>query len=159
MLNPKHKSFAHWIFGIWKLFAIWCLVLVIFPGCASIKETAKGIAAISTKALEDNRKDAVKKTFNYDYKTSYNKVKDILTETGSYIYAQNPKKHLIAIYVSATDTTAAGIFFKEIDAAHTQIEVSSLSTYAKELIAKRISSALLGLNKAKEKEGTIHEKK
>lgn len=113
-------------------------------GCSTIKETVKRIAGVSTKVLEDSRKDAIKKIFNYDYNTCYNKVKAAVTERGSYIYAEDPKKQMLAIYVSESDTTAVGIFFKEIDALNTQIEVSSPSTYAKELIAKRVFSVLGG---------------
>ncbi len=113
-----------------------------FIGCATVKETAKGIAGVSTKVLEDARKDAVIKKFNYDYNTCYNKVEGILTQIGAYIYAKDNKKQMIAIYVSEADTTPVGLFLKAIDANNTQIEVSSPSTYAKEFIAKSVFLAL-----------------
>lgn len=126
---------------------IWLLVmgywlLVNLSGCAAITEGAKGIAGISTKSLEKARKDALTKTFNDDYFTAYTKALDILKQIGAYIYKQDVKKRIIAIYVSQTDTTAVGVFFKEIDANNTQVEVSSPSTYAKELIAEKLFSAL-----------------
>lgn len=132
MRNLKY----YWIIGLLSYGAIglW--------GCATIGETAKGIAGISTKALEDGRKEAIIKAFNYDYNTCYHKVKEALREKGSYIYAEDQKKQMLAIYVSKEDTTPVGLFFKEIDAANTQIEVSSPSTYAKEFIATRVSKAL-----------------
>ncbi len=125
-----------------------------FIGCAAIKETAKGIAGVSTDVLEKNRKDATKKTFPYDYNTCYSKAKETLEKSsyskaeekldnsGSYIYCQDRKKNLLAIYVSEEDTTPVGIFFTEIDKTHTQIEVSSASTYAKELISGKVFKAL-----------------
>jgi hypothetical protein len=116
--------------------------LFTLSGCASVKETAKGIAGVSTKALEDNRGSAITKVFNYNYSACRAKVLEILTDIKAYIYAQN--KDLIAIYVSEEDTTAVGIFFKEIDANNTQVEVSSLSTYAKELISAKLFSGLEG---------------
>jgi hypothetical protein len=116
-----------------------CLSLL---GCATIKETAKGIAGVSTTVLEEGRKDAIIKTFNYDYNTCYNKVEGILKQIGAYIYAKDKKQEMLAVYVSETDTTPVGIFFKEIDAKNTQIEVSSPSTYAKEFISAKIFSAL-----------------
>lgn len=126
-----------------------CIVILIvtfcvlnFMGCAGLTEGVKGIAGISTKSLEEGRKDAIVKDFNYDYFTCYTKTLDILKELGAYIYTQNIKKRLIAIYVSEQDTTPVGLFFKEIDRANTQIEVSSPSTYAKELISTRVFSAL-----------------
>lgn len=127
---------------VWLLFIIYCL-LVNLLGCATLRETAKGIAGVSTKVLEDNRKYAITKIFNYDYFTCYTKTWDILKQIGAHIYAQNIKKHMIAIYVSKEDTTPVGIFFKEIDVSHTQVEVSSPSTYAKELIAGKISNYLV----------------
>jgi len=128
-----------------KIAKIFCYLsaVVLISGCASLKETAKGMAGVSTKILEDGRKEAISKTFNYDYNTCYNKVELILKQTGSYMYAQDRKKSMIAVYVSEQDTTPVGIFFKEIDANNIQIEVSSPSTYAKETIAKSLFSALL----------------
>lgn len=126
-----------------------CIVILIFAfcilnlmGCAALTEGVKGIAGISTKSLEEARKDAIVKDFNYDYFTCYTRTLDVLKKTGAYIYTQDIKKHLIAIYVSEQDTTPVGLFFKEIDRANTQIEVSSPSIYAKELIATRVFSAL-----------------
>lgn len=122
-----------------------------------MKETAKCVAGVSTKALEDGRKDAIKKTFNFDQRTCYNKVLERLKAIDTYIYAEGKKEEMIAVYLhkanqtelimtesgfTITDTTPVGIFFKEIDAKNTQIEVSSPSTYAKEFISTKIFSAL-----------------
>lgn len=145
----KIKKFGFWfvilIFGFWVLD---------FLGCASTKEATKGFFGISTKSLEDARKDAVKNAFKYDYKTCYTKVKSVLKEKGSYIYSQDIEKKMIAIYVSELDTTPVGIFFTVIDANNTQIEISSPSTSAKELISKRIFSALEESTKPAETKGT-----
>lgn len=140
------------------LIPLFFLFLSLF-GCSTIKEAAKGIAGVSTKILEDGRKGAIRKTFNYDYNTCYNKVRGALKETGSYIYAEDPKKQMLAIYVSKTDTTAVGIFFKGIDTANTQIEVSSPSTYAKEHIANMLFSVLEASLNPKEKKGQTDAKK
>ncbi len=123
-----------------------CYVLVLFvilaSGCASVKETAKGIMGVSTKELGKNRDGAIKEVFNCEYKVCYNETMGIIKETGAYIYAVDVPNNLVAVYVSQTDTTPVGIFFKKIDAANTQIEVSSPSTYGKELIAKNIFTRL-----------------
>jgi len=119
-----------------------CALIIFMSGCSTIKEAAKGFAGVSTRALENGRKDAIKKTFNLDYKTCYGKVKSILAVSGSYIYAEDKAKKMIAIYISETDTTPVGVFFKEIDSMNVQVEVSSASTYARELISKRIFSGL-----------------
>ncbi|MDD4980143.1 MAG: hypothetical protein PHC54_02570 [Candidatus Omnitrophica bacterium] len=115
---------------------------ILMSGCASLTEAAKGFAGISTKVLEDNRSSAITKVFNYDYFSSYTKTLDILKRMEAYIYKQDIKKHMIAIYVSREDTTVVGLFFKEIDANNTKIEVSSPSTYAKEFISAGVFSVL-----------------
>lgn len=115
------------------------VTIVLSVGCAIITESGRGVAGISTKVLEENRKDAVIKIFDFDYNTCYAKIKDFLVRRGSYIYTEDARKRLIAIYVSAEDTTPVGLFFKEISPASTQVEVSSASTYAKEFIANKVS--------------------
>jgi hypothetical protein len=116
--------------------------LLLTSGCTMITETVKGVAGVSTKSLEENRKEALKKTFNCDYNSCYNKARKILTNIGTYIYSQSKKRQMIAVYVSQEDTTAVGIFFKSIDANNIQVEVSSPSTYAKEFIAGKLFSGL-----------------
>jgi len=116
--------------------------IVLLSGCETIKEGAKGFLGISTRSLEEARKDAIAKTFNYDYTACYAMVQDILEHMHAYTYSQSKEKHMIAIYVSKIDTTPVGIFFKEIDKANTQVEVSSRSTYAKEFVSGKISSIL-----------------
>lgn len=125
-----------------KIKILFFMALILISGCASFKEKAKSIAGISTKALEDNRKTAIVKVFDLDYFNCYAMVSDSLRKMGAYIYAQDIKKHMIAIYVSASDTTPVGIFFKEITQGATQVEVSSPSSYAKEVIAAKLFSAL-----------------
>ena len=117
-----------------------CSVLAI--SCATMKETAKGIAGTSTKVLEEGRVNAITKNFNYDYFTSYTKSLDALKEMSAYIYKQSLKEHMIAVYVSKRDTTPVGIFFKEIGVDNTLVEVSSPSLTAKGLISARLFKSL-----------------
>jgi len=135
-------------FGFWSVILIFAVCSLSFSGCAAIKEGGRCLIGVSTKEVERSRSGAITKSFNYDYNACYSKTKGILKNIGSYIYAQN--KNMIAIYISEEDTTPVGLFFKEVDANNTQIEVSSPSTYAKELIAAKVFSAL---------EGEAHEKK
>ena len=139
------KSLQFTVYSLQKkiiLLVAGCWLLVTLVGCASIMETAKGIAGVSTKVLEDNRKSAMTKTFNYDYFTCYTTTLDILKRLGAYIYVQDIKKHMIATYISSEDTTPVGLFFKEVGKANTQVEVSSPSTYAKEFISGKVFSVL-----------------
>jgi hypothetical protein len=120
------------------------MLLVILAGCARVTELGKCVAGVSTKLLESERKDAVRKTFSVDYSTCEARIRQMLKKTGSYIYAEDKHQNLIAIYVSSSDTTAVGIFFVKIDDSTTEIEVSSPSSDAKELIAKRVFNAAEG---------------
>ena len=133
------------------LFAICCLLSVVLTGCATVKEMSKGFIGVSTQVLEEKRKDALKKSFSLDYNRCYLKVKDILSQKNkeAYIYAQNTKEKLIAIYFSPTDTTPVGIFFTEQPQGNTLIEISSPSIYAKEEIANRIFTGIDELIKPK----------
>ena len=126
-------------YGFFVLFIGYIIVL---GGCATIKETALGAAGISTKVLEDGRVNAIAKNFNFDYFTGYTKSLDALKEMGAYIYNQSLKEHMIAVYVSKSDTTPVGLFFKEVERNITRVEVSSPSSYAKEMIAEKLFSKL-----------------
>lgn len=125
------------------------LTLLLLTGCAAVKdaavEGAKSVAGVSTMALEDNRKNAIKKTFNYNADVCYNESKRILKNMGCYIYAQEPQKKMLAAYISELDTTPVGIFFKVVDADNAQVEVSSPSTFGKEFVSKRLFMALENL--------------
>jgi len=126
----------------YNIFFMVLSVIFLMSGCATVKETARGIAGISTKQIEDTRPSAMKEIFSYDYNTCQGKVQDALDHIGTYTYTRNKAKNLIAVYISREDTTPVGIFLKEIDPTHTQVEVSSPSTYGKELIFRAISSNL-----------------
>ncbi|MCX5693705.1 MAG: hypothetical protein NT014_01005 [Candidatus Omnitrophica bacterium] len=139
------------------LAVVGCLISVVLLGCSTVKEIGKGFAGVSTQVLEDNRKDALKKSFALDYNRCYAKVKEILNEKNkeAYIYAQDTKEKLIAVYLSVTDTTPVGIFFTEQTGGETLIEISSPSIYAKEEIANRIFTGLGALVSPGPKENKI----
>jgi len=125
------------------LLAVGCwLLVVLLSGCAGMKEGIRSIAGISTREIENSRGRSIKKVFKYDYFTCYAKTQDILRQIGAYVYAEDKKQDLIAIYVSKKDTTPVGLFFQDIDNTHTQIEVSSPSTFARDLIAEKIFANL-----------------
>ncbi|MFA5156799.1 MAG: hypothetical protein WC532_05340 [Candidatus Omnitrophota bacterium] len=124
------------------LMLVFCAFILV--GCSTVKEAARGVIGISTKEVEESRKDALVKQFNYSYNDCYDKTMEVLKYIGAYVYTEDPKKNMIAVYVSASDTTVAGVFFKKIDPANTQVEVASPSTYAKELIAENVFAGLDG---------------
>lgn len=124
-------------------------------GCAQIKEGTKGFLGVSTDILEKGRVNAIKKEFDLDYNSCIAKSKQVLKNGEAYIYAEDLKKNMIALYVSEADTTPVGLFFKQIDATHTQIEVTSPSSYAKEFIAEMLVKGL----STQEKQGEANARK
>lgn len=134
----KSKIFYH-------LFVICVLSFVILiSGCAQTKEVCKGVLGVSTKVLEDGRKEAIKKEFNYDLVTCHNKVRSILKVSGAYIYCDDLEKDMLALYVSEEDTTPVGIFLTETGKEKTLVEVSSPSVYGKESTSKLVFEGLIG---------------
>ncbi len=121
-------------------------------GCASARQFGKALAGVSTKELESVRSQGVSRDFNCDYFTAYEKVLEALKkplgaqgeknqeqDAGRfYIYEKVVARHLIAGYVSETDTTPVGIFFDEIDKNNTRITVASESTFARDFVAENL---------------------
>jgi len=145
--------------------AVCYLLIMVLSGCSTIKEMGKGFMGVSTEVLEQKRKEALKKSFALGYNDCYAEVKKIFAKDAlvknaltkdtldkkdnlPYIYAEDAKKKMIAIYLSSTDTTPVGIFFTE-ENGNTLIEVSSPSLYAKEEIANRIFTGINELIKTK----------
>ncbi len=141
------------------LFSAVCLLFCGLVGCASLVEDAKGVAGLSTKNLEELRKEAIAKTFHYTYKVCLEESKKALQRMGAYIYAEDQKKQMIAVYLSNLDTTPVGIFFKAVDDNNTQVEVSSPSSYGKEYISEKLFFVLEKPFKQQEKEEKADDKK
>lgn len=118
------------------------LAAVMLSGCVGIKEGTRGFLGISTRELEKGRKDAVVRTFQCAPSDCYDTILATLKEIGAYVYAKDSNKKMVAVYVSETDTTPAGIFLTEEDTAAVRVEVSSPSSYAKEFIAGKVFAAL-----------------
>ncbi|MDO8661868.1 MAG: hypothetical protein Q7K98_01420 [Candidatus Omnitrophota bacterium] len=117
---------------------------ILLSGCAQTKEVCKGVLGVSTEVLEDGRKEAIKKEFNYDLITCHNKIRSILKIAGSYIYCDDLQKDILALYISGEDTTPVGIFLTETGKEKTLVEVSSPSIYGKESISKLVFEGLAG---------------
>lgn len=115
------------------------IMCVLLSGCTTLGNTFKAALGTSTKEIEESRAEASVKVFEYDYKTCYEKMEKLLNRMPLVsIYAKNDE--MIAVFYINPDTTPVGIFFKSVDATHTQIEISSPSTVAKEWIAKNVFS-------------------
>lgn len=106
---------------------------------ATPAEAFKSFFAVSTSELEDLKKDALVKIFEYDYKTCYEKTLVLVEKMSeAQIYAR--KKNMIAVYCIAFNSTPAGIFFEEVDKSHTKVLISSASSSAKDWVALNVFS-------------------
>ena len=125
-----------------RSFLLFCFLAIWLAGCAGLKhnavEVAKNVIGISTKEVEEVRPDAIKKTFNLGFNDCYRKTLKAMQVIGAYVYAKDPQKKMIAAYISPEDTTVFGVFFKELDASTTEVEVASPSTFAKESVAAKL---------------------
>ncbi len=137
-----------------KKSAISCIaVSVLLMGCAQVTEVGRTIWGTSTRALTDARIDAI--VLNYEcfydecYKavlglTSDQLIEDKFKEKTFKLFHENYIKGYIVIMgvEGNVDTTEVGIFFSHIKENVTKIEVSSLSTTAKEKVAHIINKNL-----------------
>jgi len=112
---------------------------IIFSGCASLQESARGVLGTSVKEVEQSRNKSVKLVIPGDYNTAYESVLSELKKEGRYIYRRDRKEHLIAFYMSNENTTVAGVFLNDLGTGKTEIEIASPSSYARNLLAESLS--------------------
>ncbi len=119
------------------LIAYWLIASV---GCACLKHGTRRFLGVSTRGIENARDKAIVKIVDHSYNSCYKMVEEQLSEIDAYVYTR--RKDLIAVYISSTDTTTAGIFFKEIDKQKTQVEIACPVADKKEYLAEKIFTAL-----------------
>lgn len=129
-----------------KKFLVAILILlttVSLSGCATLTDAWKRFLGISTAGLERERKEAITRVFDYDYQTTFKNTEEAIRTIGhTSIYDSNIKGHIIAFYYVDINTNTVGVFFKEIDPGHTQVEVVAGSKDVKQFIADKIFSHL-----------------
>ncbi len=125
------------------------IIIIIFfilsaGGCARIIEPFKVIWGSSTRALEEARDQAISKTYNCDLGACYDAVLEIVKERKYVLFINEClKKRLVVMGIPGNvDTTEVGIFFRELKKSEVQIDISSLSSSAKERIAKAVFEEL-----------------
>ncbi len=106
-------------------------------GCATPGDWAKEIIGVSTRPIEDARPGALVKVFESGYKACYEKTEAVLKKMSHVsIYAKTDV--MIAVYWTRINTTPVGVFFTQVDASHTKVEVASPSTTGKEWVAQNV---------------------
>lgn len=107
--------------------------------CAPPTDAFKAFFAVSTRELEELKKDALTKIFEYDYETCYKKTLALVEKIpNTQIYVK--KKDAIAVYCVSLNNTPVGVFFEGVDASHTKVLISSASSSAKDWVASNVFS-------------------
>jgi hypothetical protein len=113
-----------------------CAAFVV-SGCCAPGEALKFAIGNSTRNIELARPNALTKIVGYDYGTCYVKTETLIKKIPRLsIYAKS--EEMIAVYYNSVNITPVGVFFTEIDPAHTRIEVASQSPDAREYVAKSV---------------------
>ena len=125
-----------------KLFMV--ILVMGFGGCAILQEFPKTLWGSSTRVLEEARSNAITKTYDQDYWKCLRATIDFLNKKKYVIFKEDDvHAYLVVMGIpGSVDTTEVGIFFVEINDHQTRIELSSLSTNAKRLLAKPLFHGL-----------------
>ncbi|MEI7999268.1 MAG: hypothetical protein WCH62_07190 [Candidatus Omnitrophota bacterium] len=114
------------------------LVLILaLSGCGTLCEFSKSIWGSTTRVLEDARSNAITKTYEKSYWDCFKVAANIISKK-YVLFQKNEVRGFIVVMgiPGSVDTTEVGVFFVEINDHKTRIELSSLSTNAKRLLAK-----------------------
>ena len=120
-------------------------------GCAVITEPFKVIWGSSTHALEGARDRAISKTYSGDFDTGYDAVLKIVKERRYVLFInERSKGRMVVMGIPGNvNTTEVGIFFnvplllrKSVKKSEIKIDISSLSSTAKERVAQAIFEEL-----------------
>ena len=134
-----------------KILIILCIFISI-SGCAWIIDLPRSVWGSSVRVLSDKRSDAETKIFSCDREVCFDAVlamaksqlvKDEDDERFVLFMKDARKRYIVVMGVpNAVDTTEVGIFFDVIRKGQTKIDVSSLSSRAKQEVSKRIFAKL-----------------
>lgn len=133
-------------------FLVFCILMVL-PGCSFLTEAAKSVWGSSTKSLERARIDAVTKTYECNFNECFDAalslarnaaVDEPVTKKFFDVFINNRVKgHIVVMGIEGNvDTTEVGIFFVEYGHKAVRIEISSLSSSAKEKVAAAVFKEL-----------------
>ena len=113
-------------------------------GCAVITEPFKVIWGSSTHALEGARDRGISITYSCDFDACYDAVLAIAKERKYVIFInERLKRRMVVMDIPGNvNTTEVGIFFSELKKSQVKIDISSLSSTAKEKVAKVIFEGL-----------------
>lgn len=116
-------------------------------GCTLINQVTEPIKVIwgsSTRALEAARAEALSKTYHCEYNACYDAVLEIVKQRNYEIFInERARERMVIMGITGNvNTTEVGIFFDKLNKFQIQIDISSLSSTAKENVAKVIFEEL-----------------
>ncbi len=112
---------------------------ILFSGCASVGEKMRGVLGTSIREIEASRGKSVKMVVPGDRDAVYTAVLAELKKAGRYIYRRERNEGVIAFYMSAENTTVAGVFLRGLEGGKTEIEIASPSSYARNTVREGLS--------------------
>ena len=142
-----------------KILTTLIIICIFFcNGCTQqVMEPFKTVWGSSTRALDHARDEAISKIYSCSFDICYDAVLNIVKKAEYVIFINDRvKKHIVVMGIKGNvNTTEVGIFFDTMEAFKTKIDISSLSSSAKEKVAQVIFD---GLDK-KFKKDTVEETK
>lgn len=126
-----------------------CIIFLsmLVSGCAAVNtgsEFAKQIWGSSTKALEEARATAIIKKYYQPYWDVVKAAREVINNQGYVIFKNDEVKgyYVLMGVKGSVNTTEVGVFFVEENDHQTRIEIASLSTNAKRIVAKNLFHGL-----------------
>ncbi len=143
-----------------KKIIILLYISISISGCAWVVDFPRSLWGSSIRVLSDQRKDAETKIFSCDRDVCFDAVLAMTrpnfvlaedeadeadkTDERFVLFMKDARKRYIVVMgvPGAVDTTEVGIFFNVIKDGQTKIDISSLSSRAKQEAARRIFEKL-----------------
>jgi hypothetical protein len=127
-----------------RLFFLGIVFCIFVVGCASFQEAGKKVWGSSMAHLEEARSSGQSAVVPYEPDAAFEKVQQILKESGAQIYLKDPVKRTLAAmrFSGHVDTTQAGIFLTPQENGQTKIEVASMSPSLVDQVARLLFEAL-----------------
>ena len=119
------------------------LAVVLSSGCVVVRggeEVGKTFWGSSTRALEKAREKAIVRTYDQDYWQVFREAIKAVDKKRYLIFKKDEVKGYMVLMriAGSVNTTEVGVFFVELGEKQTRLEISSLSTNAKRIVAKNL---------------------
>ena len=112
-------------------------MVILWAGCARLRDIPSAVWGSSTRALEEARVDALSKTYSCSFRECYQAVLLVAKEKEFTVFLKDMHRQEIILMdiPTSVNTTEVGIFFTELSDGHVKIYISSLSSHAKRVAA------------------------